>query len=66
MNATFDIFKRLQDGCFFWVAADEDFDSARSHVDRLSDAVPGHYLIHSQDKGFVLELNSAPEVHCTA
>ena len=25
MNHTFDIFKRLDDGNFFWIAADRDF-----------------------------------------
>ena len=43
MNHTFDIFKRLQDGNFFWVAADRDFESARQHLDRLSAVAPGHY-----------------------
>ena len=59
MTPTFDIFKQLQDGCFFWVATDRDFDSARKHLDRLANVAPGHYLIHCQDKGFILELNNA-------
>jgi hypothetical protein len=62
MNHTFDIFKRLQDGNFFWIAADRDFDAARQHLDRLSAVAPGHYLIHAQDKGFVLELNNSPSM----
>jgi hypothetical protein len=62
MIPTFDIFKRLPDGCFFWVAGDQDFESAKNRLDRLATTVPGHYLLHSQDKGFVLELNSAPEL----
>jgi hypothetical protein len=66
MKPTFDIFKRLQDGNFFWVAADEDFDSARARLDKLSTSVPGHYLIHSQDRGFVLEQNTAPQIYCVA
>ena len=41
MNYTFDIFKRLQDGNFFWIAADRDFDSARQHLDRLSAVATG-------------------------
>jgi hypothetical protein len=64
MNPTFDIFQRLQDGNFFWVAADKDFDSAKNHVEQLSSAVAGHYLSHSQDKGFVLEQNTAPSIYC--
>jgi hypothetical protein len=66
MNPSFDIFKRLQDGSFFWVATDNDFDSARNHIDRLASVAPGHYLLHSQEKGFVLELNSAPEINRVA
>jgi hypothetical protein len=66
MKPTFDIFKRLQDGNFFWVAADEDFDSARARLEKLSTSVPGHYLIHSQDRGFVLEQNTAPQIYCVA
>jgi hypothetical protein len=62
MNHTFDIFKRLQDGNFFWIAADRDFESARQHLNRLSTVAPGHYLIHAQDKGFVLELNNSPSM----
>jgi hypothetical protein len=66
MKPTFDIFKRLQDGNFFWVAADEDFDSARARLEKLSSSVPGHYLIHSQDRGFVLEQNTASQIYCVA
>jgi len=66
MKPTFDIFKRLQDGNFFWVAADEDFDSARARLEKLATSVPGHYLIHSQDRGFVLEQNTAPQIYCVA
>jgi hypothetical protein len=62
MNHTFDIFKRLQDGNFFWIAGDRDFESARQHLGRLSAVAPGHYLIHAQDKGFVLELNNSPSM----
>jgi hypothetical protein len=62
MNHTFDIFKRLQDGNFFWIAADRDFEAARQHLDKLSAVAPGHYLIHAQDKGFVLELNNSPSM----
>ena len=62
MNHTFDIFKRLDDGNFFWIAADRDVESARRHLDRLSSVAPGHYLIHSQDEGFVLELNNSPSM----
>ena len=62
MNHTFDIFKRLEDGNFFWVSADRDFEAARKHLDRLSAVAPGHYLIHAQDKGFVLELNNSPSM----
>jgi hypothetical protein len=62
MNHTFDIFKRLQDGNFFWIAADKEFEAARQHLDRLSAVAPGHYLIHAQDKGFVLELNNSPSM----
>jgi hypothetical protein len=66
MNPTFDIFQRLQDGNFFWVAADADYHSAKNHLELLASAVPGHYLIHSQDKGFVLEQNTAPGIFCVA
>ncbi|HTP42946.1 MAG TPA: hypothetical protein VMJ13_00190 [Candidatus Acidoferrum sp.] len=59
MIPQFDIFKRLQDGNFFWVAADNDFQSAKERLDRLSLVAPGHYLIHKQDQGFILELNNA-------
>jgi hypothetical protein len=52
----------LQDGNFFWIAADRDFDAARQHLDRLSAVAPGHYLIHAQDRGFVLELNNSPSM----
>jgi hypothetical protein len=63
MDPKFDIFKRLQDGNFFWVAADRDFPAAKEHLDRLSAVAPGHYLIHSQERGFVLELNNALAVY---
>ena len=54
----FDIFKRLQDGNFFWVASDNDFQSAKQRLDHLCSLAPGHYLIHSQEEGFILELNN--------
>jgi hypothetical protein len=66
MKPSFDIFKRLQDGNFFWVAADDDFDSAKSRLEKLSSSIPGHYLIHSQDRGFILEQNTAPQIYCVA
>ena len=66
MNHTFDIFKRLDDGNFFWIATDGNLEAARHHLDRLSAIAPGHYLIHAQDKGFVLELNNSPSMALVA
>jgi len=55
MEATFDIFKRLQDGKSLWITAVEGLEEAKKRTNRLADLAPGEYLIYSQKKGVIVE-----------
>ncbi|MGB0036568.1 MAG: hypothetical protein WBP79_13950 [Candidatus Acidiferrales bacterium] len=55
MNYTFDIFKRLQNGDSFWIAAVRGFAEAIARIDRLARIVPGDYLIYLQGEGVIAE-----------
>jgi hypothetical protein len=55
MNPMFDIFQGLPDGNFLWIAAVGSLHEARHHINRLALVEPGRYLIHSQQRGLVVE-----------
>jgi len=55
VNSMFEIFKGLPDGNFVCIAAVGSLHEARHHINRLALVEPGRYLIHSQQRGFVVE-----------
>jgi len=55
MNSMFDIFQGLPDGNFLWIAEVGSLHEAKHHINRLAVVEPGRYLIHSQQRGFVVE-----------
>ena len=52
---TYDIFKRGDDGCPFWITAVKTLAEARERTTNYALAVPGEYFIYSQGEGVILE-----------
>jgi hypothetical protein len=46
-----DIFKMQEDGTYLWKGAVENFELAKSTVERLATSSPGEYMIFSQTTG---------------
>jgi hypothetical protein len=61
VDSMFEVFKDLPDGNFLRIAAVRDLQEAKRHVDRLALIEPGRYLIHCQQRGFVVEHVSEPD-----
>jgi hypothetical protein len=59
----FDIFTGLPDGNFLWVAAVRGLQEAHGYTNQLALMEPGRYLIHSQQRGFVVEHVGGSENH---
>ena len=55
MDSMFEVFKGLADGNFLCIAAVRGLQEAKRHANRLALVDPGRYLIHSQQRGFVVE-----------
>ena len=51
MIAPLDIFIKTEDGTYVWKAAAENFELAKSTVQRLATDSPGEYMIFSQKTG---------------
>ena len=61
MDSMFEVFKGLPDGNFLRIAAVRDLQEAKRHANRLALIEPGRYLIHCQQRGFVVEHVSEPD-----
>ncbi len=46
-----DIFIKMEDGTYVWKAAADNFELAKSTVDRLATTSPGEYMIFNQTTG---------------
>jgi hypothetical protein len=63
VDSMFDIFKGLPDGTFLWVTAVRGLQEAHRYINQLALMEPGRYLIHSQQRGFVVEHVGGSENH---
>ena len=45
MSAPYNIFKQQPDGNAYWIAAEEDLESAKARVLDLLESFPGQYVI---------------------
>jgi GTP-dependent phosphoenolpyruvate carboxykinase len=62
MIAPLDIFIKTEDGTYVWKAAADNFEVAKSTVQRLASASPGEYMIFSQTTGNkIVVKNGLPE-----
>ena len=63
VDSMFDIFKGLPDGNYLWVATARGLHEAKRCMNQLALIEPGRYLIHSQERGFVVEHGGGSDNH---